>query len=176
MTAPTRPEAAAALRAGRPPLVLLAALVVMALMAGLFWTWDISVMPGLARLDDRTFVTTMQALDAAIDNTGFSLVLWGALVLTAVTTVIERRAGRRRAGRWIVAALVLYLAALMVTGAVHLPLNAAISAVDASAPAPVLARARAAFEGPWRAANPLRTAFCVVAVACLGRALALPRR
>ncbi len=176
MSAPAYPDATPARRHGAAELVLLAALVATALMAGLFWTWDISVMPGLARLDDRTFVTTMQALDAAIDNGGVSLALGGALVLTAVAAVTEHRRGRRSAARWIGAALALYLAALVVTGAVHLPLNAAISAVDAGAPAPVLTGARAAFEGPWRAANPLRTVLCVVAVACLGRTLALPRR
>jgi uncharacterized membrane protein len=176
VSAPAGPAAPVTRQADRPPPVLLAALVATALMAGLFWTWDVAVMPGLARLDDRTVVTTMQALDAALDNPVFYLVLWCALVLTAVAAAIERGRGRRRAGRWIVAALVLYLAALLVTGAVHLPLNAAIVAVDPSAPGPVLARARAAFEGPWRATNPLRTALCVAAVACLGRALALPRR
>jgi hypothetical protein len=26
-------------------------------MAGLFWAWDVAVIPGFARLDDRTFAT-----------------------------------------------------------------------------------------------------------------------
>ena len=38
---------------------LIAATVAMALLAGLFYTFAMSVMVGLRRTDDRTFVTAM---------------------------------------------------------------------------------------------------------------------
>jgi hypothetical protein len=41
-------------------LVLGAALVAMALVAGLIYTFSVAVMPNLAGADDRTFVVTMQ--------------------------------------------------------------------------------------------------------------------
>jgi hypothetical protein len=45
---------------GRTGLVLGAALVAMALVAGLIYTFSVAVMPNLAGADDRTFVVTMQ--------------------------------------------------------------------------------------------------------------------
>ena len=45
---------------GPTGLVLGAALVAMALVAGLCYTFSVAVMPNLAGADDRTFVATMQ--------------------------------------------------------------------------------------------------------------------
>jgi hypothetical protein len=45
---------------GRTGLVLVAALVAMALVAGLIYTFSVAVMPNLVAADDRTLVVTMQ--------------------------------------------------------------------------------------------------------------------
>ena len=53
--------------------VLLAATVTTGWMVGLYWSFSIAVMPGLARADDRTFVTGMQGINRAILNGWFAL-------------------------------------------------------------------------------------------------------
>ncbi|MEU8928226.1 hypothetical protein AB0D10_46310, partial [Kitasatospora sp. NPDC048545] len=58
--------------------VLAGATVAMGLMAGLFFAFDVSVMPGLAAGDDRTYVTAMQHINKSIENGMFGLVFVGA--------------------------------------------------------------------------------------------------
>lgn len=43
----------------------------MGLLAGLFYAYACSVMPGLGRADDRTLVDAMQQIDKAIENPVF---------------------------------------------------------------------------------------------------------
>jgi len=164
-----------AARAGAPTgwatRTLYAALLTVGLMAGLFFAWDVSVMPGLARLDDRAYVTTMQILIVAIENAGFYLVVLGALVFTAWSAYLHRRQG---GGRWIAVALGCYVLALAITMVVHMPLNLDLLQVGQTDPG----AARATFETPWRVGNVARTAACSIALLCLGRAsmLAGPTR
>ncbi|MGP3926838.1 hypothetical protein [Streptomyces sp. 8N616] len=81
---------------------LLAATITMGLMAGLFYAFAISVMPGLGRTDDRTFVDAMQKMNAAILNGWFAIGFAGALVLTALAVAlhIPGTGGRRCPGPW----------------------------------------------------------------------------
>ena len=51
-----------------------AALVAMALVAGLIYTFSVAVMPNLADADDRTFVVTMQRFD---QNPAFQVTFTG---------------------------------------------------------------------------------------------------
>src|SRR4051812_41285218 len=53
--------------------VLGAATLTTGLMAGLFYAFDVSVMPGLSRTDDRTFVTAMRSINEAIENPLFAV-------------------------------------------------------------------------------------------------------
>ena len=155
---------------------LYASLVTVGLMAGLFWAWDVSVMPGLAELDDRTFIATMQVLIVAIENGAFYLILLGAFGFPAIAAVLQHRGGQRRAARWIAAAFALYVVALVVTMAVHFPLNDTL--VDSGDPERISdpGGARDDFEDPWRIANVARTLPCIAALLCLGRALSLQGR
>jgi uncharacterized membrane protein len=101
-------------------LVLGAALVAMALVAGLCFTFSVAVMPNLANADDRTFVATMQRFN---DNPVFQLSFTAALVLTALAALLQRRHGPGLAVRWTVAALALYAIVVAVTLGINVPLN-----------------------------------------------------
>ena len=92
---------------------LLPATVTMGLIAGFFYAWDVSVMPGLARLDDRTFVGTFQALDRAMMmNPLFMLAFMGALAFTGVAAVLYLRDDDHSVLPWVAVAFGLYLATL----------------------------------------------------------------
>jgi uncharacterized membrane protein len=136
--------------------VLLAATVDLGLAAGLFATFSYAVMPGLRRVDDPTFVAAMRSMNAAIINGWFALVFVGSLVLTIVAVIVYDDPA------WIVAALVLYVAVLVITGVVNVPLNNALAAVGD----------RAAFERRWVRWNVVRTIGSVAAFGCLVVAVA----
>lgn len=154
-------------------LTLGAALVVMALVAGLNFTFAVAVMPNLAGMDDRTFVEVTQGFNT---NPVFPLSFMLALILTALACVMQGVVGSRTALRWTLAALVLYGVALAITAGLHIPLNTEIS--DAGDPDKIkdLAQVRDQFETPWVVGNAVRTLFCTAAVAALGRAMFLQGR
>ena len=150
---------------GRTGLVLGSTLVAMALIAGLFYSFSVAVMPGLAKVDDRTFVHTMQHINQAIQNPAFFLSFAGALVLTAFAAVLQRRHGPRSPLRWIIAALVLYTLVLAVTFGINIPLNDELDRAGDPDRIADLADVRSRFEGPWVAANIVRTLLSTAAVA-----------
>ena len=100
---------------------LLAATLTAGLMAGVYGIFALAIMPGLRATDDRTFVAAFQAIDRAIVNPLFMLWFFGPLLFAAAAAL-----GGGDALPWIVAALVLSLAVVVITFAVHLPLNDAI--------------------------------------------------
>jgi uncharacterized membrane protein len=159
---------------GWTQLLLGAALVAMALVAGLNFTFAATVMPNLAGADDHTFVATMQRFN---ENPVFPLAFSAALVLTVIAALMQRRHGSRAAMRWTVAALALYAAVLALTGAIHIPLNEEITRAGDPGRIADLADVRDDFETPWVVWNVVRTVLCTAAVAALARAaLLMPRR
>ena len=102
---------------------LVAATLCTGLMAGLFFTYANSVLPGLGKADDRTLVDAMQRINVAILNGWFGLAFAGALLTTIAAAVLHLRDGGRPALPWIVAGLVLYVVVLVITFAVNVPLN-----------------------------------------------------
>ena len=153
--------------------VLGASLVATGLMAGFFYAWAVSVMLGLAKTDDRTFVLSMQRINEAVQNAAFLPVFFGAFVLPAVAAVLHRRLGLRDATRWIVAAVALYGVALAVTFGINIPLNDQLDRAGDPDLITNLAAVRNDFEGPWVAWNVVRALLSTAALGCLGRALVL---
>ncbi len=158
--------------------VLLPAIVTMGLMAGFFFAWDVSVMPGLARLDDRVFVGAFQALDRVMMmNPLFMLVFTGALVFTGMAAVLYRRDHNRAPLPWVALALGLYLATVVVTMVIHEPLNMAIrTAGDPDRIANPAAVRDTFHETRWVAWNIVRTIATTAAFGCLAWALVLHGR
>ena len=168
-TAPAGPK-----RSKRPAVwVLGAAMVTTGLMAGLFYTYAVSVMLGLHRTDDRTFVLAMQRINESIQNAAFIPVFFGAFVLPAAAAVLHRRLGLRDATRWIVAATILYGVALLVSFGINIPLNDQLDRAGDPDLISNLAAVRSDFEGPWVAWNIVRMLFSIGALGCLGKALVL---
>ena len=148
---------------------LVAAVITNGLMAGLFAAYSYAVMPGLGRADDRTFVEAMQQTNAAILNGWFGVCFGGAVVFAGVAAVLHRG---RPGLVWIVAGLVLYVAVLVVTFAVNVPLNDALAAAGNSD----AAAARAGFEGAWVRWNVVRAVLSTGAFGCLTGALVVAGR
>jgi uncharacterized membrane protein len=157
---------------------LLPATLTMGLTAGFFYAWDISVMPGLARLDDRTSVAAFQALDRAIiTSTLLMLTFTAAPVFTGLAAVLYRRADNRQPLPWVAVAFGLYLTTVVITMTIHEPLNAVIrSAGDPDLITDLAAVLDAFQQTRWVAWNIVRTIATTAAFGCLAWALVLHGR
>jgi uncharacterized membrane protein len=148
---------------------LMAATMSMGLMAGVFGIYANAIMPGLRKTDDRTFVGAFQAIDRAIINPLFMLWLFGALVVAGAAAALH--AGEGSVLPWIAVAFVLYLAVVVITLVVNVPLNDAIKAAG-DPDAIDLAAVRERFdEARWVGWNVVRAILTTVALGCLAWAL-----
>jgi uncharacterized membrane protein len=153
---------------------LVAATMTMGLMAGVFGVYANSIMPGLGRTDDRTFVGAFQSIDRAIINPLFLAVFFGALVFTGLAVVLHLGEAGRPVLPWAVAAFVLYLAVVVVTLGVNVPLNDGIKAAGDPDRVADLAAVRDRFnEAGWVRWNVARTVASTAAFGCLAWALVL---
>ena len=153
-------------------IALMGATITMGLAAGVFALFAHTIMPALKTTDDRTFVGAFQALDRHIINPWFMAGAFvGALLFTvaAVATNLHHSALP-----WIIAALTLYLAALVVTFAVNVPLNDALKAAGDPDHITNLAHVRQQFhETRWATWNLIRTITTTLAFGSLAWALVL---
>jgi uncharacterized membrane protein len=158
---------------------LVAACLTTGLMAGVFGLYTHTIMPGLGRTDDRTFVGAFQAIDRAIINPLFMLAFLGALVSSGAAAVLVWRDSLDSLDSvvpWVAVAFGLYLVVVVITIAVNVPLNDELKA--AGDPDRIdVAAVRAAFdETRWVAWNLVRTIASTAAFACLIWALILHGR
>jgi uncharacterized membrane protein len=150
---------------------LIGATLTMGLVAGSFALYAHTIMPGLRKTGDRTFVAAFGQMDRAIINPWFMITAFGgAFVLTLVAGIANRGTPALPP---IAAAFGLYLVAVIITIAVNVPLNDAIKA--AGDPARIdVAQVRAQFnEARWAAWNLVRVATSVPAFGLLAWALVL---
>ena len=154
-------------------LTLACAVLTTGLMAGVFYAYAISVNLGLAEQPDDSYVATMNEVNEKIQNPLFFPGFFGALVFPFAALVAH--IPRRRSGRFrlILLASLLYVGgSFLVTALANVPLNEELALVATDAPAEELARARAAYEGPWNFWNGVRSLFSLAAfVALIGACL-----
>ncbi|MDQ7810383.1 DUF1772 domain-containing protein [Amycolatopsis sp. A133] len=141
--------------------VLVAALVAAGLIAGLFYAYACSVLPGLARGDDKTFVEGMRGINVAIVNPVFMLTFLGAPVLAGVAVFLNP--GPRP---WVLAGFGFLVVMVVITGVVHIPLNNALAAGGDDH-----AALRARFETAWVRWNVLRALVSTAGFGCLAGAV-----
>ena len=155
---------------GLRALSLMAATISMGLVAGVFGLYGHTIMPGLKKTDDRTFVGAFQSIDRAIINPWFmGGGFLGALVFTAA-------AGIFNIGEdvlpWIVAAFMLYAVTFVITVAINVPLNDEIKTAGDADRIPDLAVVRTRFnESRWGRWNLVRALASTTAFGCLAWAL-----
>jgi uncharacterized membrane protein len=137
--------------------VLVAALVAAGLVAGLFYAYACSVLPGLGRGDDRTFVEAMRGINVAIVNPVFLLTFLGAPVLAGVAVFLNP--GPRP---WVIAGFGFLVAMLVITAVVNIPLNNALESGGDD-----YAALRAQFETVWVRWNVLRALASTAGFGCL---------
>jgi uncharacterized membrane protein len=142
-------------------LILLTALLLTGLSAGLFYAWQVSVIPGTRRVPDLTYLESMQAINRAILNPAFFLTFFGAPLVLAISTVQQFQAGN---AFWLLlAATLLYgFGTFGVTAFGNVPLNDALDILDlAELGEQEITRFRADYERRWNRLHLIRTIFAV---------------
>ncbi|MFW0794030.1 anthrone oxygenase family protein [Gordonia sp. CPCC 205515] len=139
--------------------VLLVALTTVGLIAGLLSAFAYSVMPGLNRAGAQVAVPAMQRINVAIQNPLFGLILFCSIVFSILAVLLWWREPVRW---WLLAGLVLYLVAVLITGLINVPLNDRLDAAGAVTPsnAPTV---WTDFVEPWVRWNIIRAVAAVAA-------------
>ena len=151
--------------------LVIATTVVMGLMGGVFFLYSNTIMPGLRKTDDQTFVGAFQAIDTRIINPPFMFLFFGGVVLSGVTVFLHFDDQFASAVPTLVAAFVLYVVVFILTVAINVPLNNYIKA--AGDPTTIdVSQVRSRFnEKRWIRSNHIRTVLTLLAFACLCWAL-----
>ncbi len=155
---------------------LVAATIGIGVMAGVFFTYAVAVMPGLGRTDDRTFVGAFQSIDRSIETAPTFLALFGGLACAVLAAALHLGDDQRSVLPWIGVAAALYAAVILITGGINVPRNTAIKA--AGDPDSIdLAAVRARFdEVLWVRWNYVRLALNAVSLGCMSWASVLSGR
>jgi uncharacterized membrane protein len=151
---------------------LIVALVTSGLLAGLYYSYAVSVMPALGAFDDRTFIDVMNKINVVIVNPPFMLTFLGSVGFTTLAGAFYLKPGARPILVWIGIGLALNIASLAITSAINVPLNNKLATAAGSTNPADLAALRQQFESSWVRWNVIRAA----ATGVLGWALALPAR
>ena len=145
---------------------LVVATILTGLSAGFFFTYEASVIVGLAQVDDRTYVTTFQAINDTIRNPAFGLVFFGTIPALGIAGFLNWKADGPT--RWLVGVgIALYLTCLAVTAGGNVPLNEQLAETTEVTQA-TAAQARADFETSWNRLNRVRTVAVVASFSTPG--------
>jgi uncharacterized membrane protein len=139
----------------KPRLALVAATISAGLSAGLFYAYQVSLIRGLAVVDDVTYVNTFQAINEKIRNPWFFASFICTPALIAAALVLKRRSSKA-VKALIGAGLVLNLALLGITIFGNVPLNDDLASYD-TVDTETATVARADFENRWNRLHLLRT-------------------
>ncbi|MBD3581334.1 anthrone oxygenase family protein [Flavobacterium selenitireducens] len=144
-----------------PDFILVACTLATVLSGGVFFSWAVTVVPGLSKLSDAHYLSAMQSMNREIQNPVFFAVFFGAAILLPISAY-------QQYGNpifwWIVPASVFYWTGVMgVTVFANVPLNNMLDAQDLSSQN--LKTLRDAFEAAWNRWNIIRA---IASVATIG--------
>jgi uncharacterized membrane protein len=158
--------------------LLLVGLLASALSAGFFYSYSISVMPGLSAADPQSAIRAMQGINREIRTPVFAFAFFGALVFPLAAALLAWLGRDRRVAALALSSTVVYAAGVLaVTFAVNVPLNDLLA--SASPTGDTAASIWANYERPWTTWNHVRAVAAIAAFGLLAAAAVLqfsPRR
>jgi len=155
--------------------ILLFATLLTGLSAGVFFTWNNAVTPGIGRLNDVSYLKAFQHMNRTILNPLFYIVFMGPLLLSFAATYVYKANPAYILWMLILATVIYFLGVFIVTILGNIPLNnmldksnlADISLEDAKS-------LRDKFETKWNNLHLIRTissttSFLLLILTCLFR-------
>lgn len=143
-------------------LILLVSVVLTGLSAGLFYAWEVSVIPGTRQVADHTYLQVMQSINRAILNPAFLLSFLGSPMLLAWSMVREYRHGGTWG--WWLAAFLLYLVGTFGVTAFGNDLLEGLDLAELSDDE--RSRFRVNYETRWNRLHTVRTVAAILSFAC----------
>ena len=150
-------------------ILLTIATVFAGLMAGLFYTWSISVTNGLAQVNDHNYLNAFQAMNRAILNPAFFIAFFGQAILLPILTHQYYHASSPSTFRLVLIAMLLYwLGCMAVTMFGNVPLNNTLEVLQVELMTPhKRLDFRLGFEQKWNRLNWIRTISTLFSLICL---------
>ena len=144
-------------------IILIGAVILTGLSAGLFYAWSVSVIPGTKKVLDLTYLETMQSINRAILNPAFFAVFFGSILLLVTAGFYEYN-HNRLAFVLIMASSIAYLfGTIGVTGLGNVPLNDQLEVLNiAETATEKIAEFRRLYETRWNRLHHIRTLFALL--------------
>jgi len=127
-----------------------------ALMAGLFFSYSISVSLGLGKLNDKEFLNAMQNINREIQNIPFFICFFGTLIMLPIISFVHYK--QPSFLLHLTATLFYLVGVFAVTAFVNVPLNNKLELFDLTSSSNESARQmRNIFEDRWNFWNDIRS-------------------
>lgn len=138
---------------------LIITVITTALMAGLFYSWSISVTPGLKNIQDRSYLEAIQAMNKAILNPAFFSIFFGSIIFLLIVSVLQFNTAINLRFWVILSALIIYYSGTIgVTIFGNVPMNNKLENLDISKMTNEnMQSVRLNFESRWNLFNTIRT-------------------
>jgi uncharacterized membrane protein len=145
--------------------IQVAAVVLVGLAAGLFYSWDCAIVDGLGNLPDEQYLAAFQSINRVILNPYFFLSFMGSLILLPIAAWMTYKTGNTTAFYFMLAAAILYVAGVFgVTIGGNVPLNDMVDKFDiANASSEAIKAMRLKFETNWNSLQHIRTYAAILA-------------
>lgn len=145
-------------------ILIVSAIVVTGLAAGLCFTWSNAVTPGIGRLDDLGYLRAFQQMNRAILNPTFFAVFFGPFFLILLNTYVFRSASISVVGLLVAACALYFVGVVLVTVFGNVPLNETLDQTDfMNATTSELKSFRERFELKWNRLHFIRTITSIIA-------------
>lgn len=153
---------------------LVATTLCVGLMAGLFYSYSCSVVPGLGALSNTEYISAMQSINRAIQNPVFFIIFFGSLILLPICSYMKYSHPISTQFWLVIAATVIYISgcfAITIFG--NIPLNNSLDKFDLAHQSPdAITLQRTLFESRWNNLNIIRTlssllSFILLVIACI---------
>jgi uncharacterized membrane protein len=135
------------------------AILLTGLIAGLFYSFDCSVIKGFRNIPDKEYLTSFQSINRAILNPYFFISFMGSLLILPVVAWLSYKAASPASFYLLLGAVIVYAIGVFgVTIFANVPLNNQLDQLDISNAAPDALKAfRQEFEPSWNKFNAIRT-------------------
>lgn len=156
--------------------IQVAAVVLAGLAAGLFYSWDCSIVGGLGNLPDNQYLAAFQSINRVILNPYFFMSFMGSVILLPIAAWMTYKTGNTAAFYFMLAAAILYVVGVFgVTIGGNVPLNDMVDKFDiANASSEAIHAMRLKFEGQWNYLQHIRTYAAILAF--IAAVISLTRR
>lgn len=140
-----------------------ASIILTGLCAGLFYAWSVSVIPGTQKIDDLSYLKSMQSINREILNPAFFLVFFGSLIALVCSTYFTYSVNTKGFVFLLIATLTYLIGMIGVTGTGNVPLNNQLEALNLTElRTKDMAQFRQHYELRWNKLHTYRMLFSVL--------------